>query len=48
MVQKSVYKDTETRGYADECVLASSEPLMKQISFSVSSNMNCIAYSGAS
>ena len=38
MVQKSAYTDTEA--HAGECVLASSGPLMKQMSFSVSSNMN--------
>ena len=38
MVQKSVYADTEL-AHADECVLAFSGPLIKQISFSVSLNM---------
>ena len=38
MVQKSAYTDTEA--HANECVLASSGPLIKQISFSVSLNMN--------
>ena len=38
MVQESAY--TDTKKHADECVLASSGPLIKQISFSVSSNMN--------
>ena len=38
MVQKSAYADTKE--HADECVLASSGPLIKQVSFSVSSNMD--------
>ena len=38
MVQKSAYTDTEA--YADECVLASSGPLISQISFFVLSNMD--------
>ena len=38
-----VQKLTDTKTYADECV--SSGPLIKQISFSVLSNINWIVYS---
>ena len=38
MVQKSVYTGIEA--HANECVSASSGPLIKQISFLVSLNMN--------
>ena len=38
MVQKSAC--TDTKAHVDECVLASSEPFNKEISFKVELNMN--------
>ena len=44
MVEKTRSQLTDTEAHADECVLASSGPIIKQISFSVSSNMNFVVY----